>query len=99
MKVYITITGTYFYHGHDFIEKGMMLRLEKEKDCKVDNESVAVLLDGIGKIGNVANSVRTVVGQSYSAGRLYDKIGDTAMAEVVYILPEAVLCTIEIETT
>ena len=33
-------------------------------------------------------------GESYSAGRLYDKIqGDVAYGRVLYVLPKGVLCT------
>ena len=34
----------------------------------------------------------TELGDSYSAGRLYDKIGDTAEGTVLYVLPRGVLC-------
>lgn len=39
----------------------------------------------------------TVVGESYSAGRLYDKIGDTAKGTVLYVLPKGVLCVLKVE--
>ena len=48
----------------------------------------------MGVIGYVANSVPTVLGESYSAGRLYDKIGDEAEGKVIHILPEALLCVL-----
>ena len=34
-------------------------------------------MDGLGLIGYVANSPYTVLGESMSAGRLYDKIEET----------------------
>ena len=37
-----------------------------------DKEAISVNLAGLGKIGYVANSPYTVLGESYSAGRLYD---------------------------
>lgn len=42
-------------------------------------------MPGLGLIGYVANSYKTVIGESYSAGRLYDKIGDTAVGTVMYL--------------
>mgnify|MGYP000924214525 FL=1 len=51
-------------------------------------------LEGLGKVGYVANSPHSVVGNSYSAGRLYDKIGDSAEGKVLYVLPQGVLCTL-----
>ena len=47
---------------------------------------------GIGQIGWVANSVHTVIGETYSAGRLYDKIGDAAEGKVLYNMSSAIIC-------
>ena len=55
-------------------------------------KKLLVKLPGLGTIGYVANSVRTVLGDSYSAGRLYDKIGDTAAGIVAYNLVNGVVC-------
>lgn len=77
-KIFITLTGTKHYFGNDFLEKGMKIRLEKEPDNEYDKEAIKVTYEGLGKIGYVANSSYTVIGESMSAGRLYDKIGDTA---------------------
>ena len=81
-KIFITLTGTKHYFGNDFLEKGMKIRLEKEPDNEYDKEAIKVTYEGLGKIGYVANSSYTVIGESMSAGRLYDKIGDTAYVPV-----------------
>ena len=94
MKTYFTITGTKHYYGQDFFEKGMKVRLEKEPDNKVDREAIKVLMDGIGHIGYVANSPYTVIGESCSAGRLYDRIGDKAKGKVVLVMEKGVLCVL-----
>ena len=62
----------------------------KEPDNEYDTEAIKVEMPGIGHIGYVANSPYTVVGESYSAGRLYDKIGDTAKGTGLTI-PSSVL--------
>ena len=77
-KVFITLTGTKYYYGNDFLKKGMKIRLEKEPDNEYDKEAIKVTCEGLGKIGYVANSSYTVMGESMSAGRVYDKIGDKA---------------------
>lgn len=82
-KIFITLTGTKHYFGNDFLEKGMKIRLEKEPDNEYDKEAIKVTYEGLGKIGYVANSSYTVIGESMSAGRLYDKIGDTAYLRVI----------------
>ena len=55
-KVYFTIAGTHHYYGKEFIESGMEVRLVKEPDNKYDKEAIKVELEGLGKIGYVANS-------------------------------------------
>ena len=91
-KIFFTITGTSKRYGHSFFEKDMVVRLVKEPDNEVDKEAIKVELEGIGQVGYVANSPYTVLGESYSAGRLYDKIGDTAEGTVLYVLSNGVLC-------
>lgn len=96
-KKYITITGMYHYHGAEFLERGMDIILEKDHENEYDSEAIQAKIPGIGKIGYVANSVRTVLGESMSGGRLYDKIGETAEATVAFILPAGVICEVELE--
>ncbi len=94
-RIYFTLTGTNHRYGSDFIEPGMSLRLVKETDNEVDSEAISVEMEGLGQVGYVANSPYTVEGESYSAGRLYDKIGDTAAGTVLYVLQKGVLCYVE----
>ncbi len=91
-KIYFTVTGTWHYYGQEFLEPGMRVNLVKDPDNEYDKEAIRVEMEGLGKIGFVANSPQTVKGESYSAGRLYDKIGDSAAGVVKYLLPEGVLC-------
>ncbi len=93
--IYITITGTCHYYGQEFIEPGMTIRLIKEPDNEHDREAIRAEMDGLGKVGYVANSPHTVIGESYSAGRLYDKVADTSGATVLYVLPRGILCKVE----
>lgn len=97
MKIWFTLTGTNHYLGDDFLEKGMKVRLEKEPDNKYDREAIKVMMKGLGHIGYVANSPYTVVGECYSAGRLYDKIGDTAKGKVFMVMSKGVLCWLDTE--
>lgn len=70
----------------------MEIHLTKEKDNEYDKEAISVNLPGLGKIGYVANSPYTVLGESYSAGRLYDKISEEASGKVRFILDKGVIC-------
>ena len=85
-KLYFTMAGCSHYFGNDFMEKGMKVKLEKEPDNEYDKEAIQVKIKGLGKIGYVANSPFTVKGESMSAGRLYDKIGDKEKGKVVFVV-------------
>ena len=76
------------------MEKGMKVRLEKEPDNEHDKEAIKVMVKGLGKVGYVANSPYTVIGESWSAGRLYDKIGDKAKGKVMMTMGKGVLCVL-----
>lgn len=93
-RIFFTITGTKHHFGHEFFEPKMTVKLIKEPDNEADKEAIRVELEGLGLVGYVANSPYTVAGESYSAGRLYDKIGDTAEGTVLYVLPNGVLCCV-----
>ncbi len=94
MKKFITITGIKHYYGHAAFKKGMKLQLVKEPDNLHDKEAIRAERKGLGKVGYVANSSYSVLGECMSAGRVYDKMGDTATAKVKYILPQGVICKI-----
>lgn len=93
--IYFTVTGTWHYYGQEFLEPGMRVDLIKDQDNEYDKEAIRAEMEGLGKIGYVANSPQTVLGESCSAGRLYDKIGDKASGEVMYLLPKGVLCRLK----
>ena len=96
-KIYFTITGTQFYHGSDFLKPGMKVRLEKEPDNRYDKEAIKVSAKGLGlgQIGYVANSIKTVIGESWSAGRMYDHFDKKATGTVKVVLPTGVICRLE----
>ena len=93
-KVYFTLTGTKHYYGKEFLKPGMKLLLEKEPDNEYDKEAIIVKMEGLGKLGYVANSPYTVLGDSLSAGRLYDRIGKRACGKVIMVTPQGTLCKI-----
>ena len=93
-KVYITITGTKYFYGKEFLEPKMEVVLKKEPDNEHDAEAIRVEYPGLSKIGYVANSAKSVIGESYRAGRLYDRIGKKAKAKVLIVLDNAVICKV-----
>jgi len=91
-KVYFTLTGTNHYYGKDFLKPGMRVKLIKESENEYDADAIRVEVEGLGKCGYVANSYHTVIGESLSAGRLYDRIGKKANAKVKLVTERGVLC-------
>ena len=91
-NIYFTITGCNHHLGTKFFEKGMSVKLIKEPDNDWDKEAIKVEVDGLGTVGHVANSVHTVLGESYSAGRIYDLIGDNTTGSVVFVLDGGIIC-------
>ena len=95
MRIYFTIAGSGHYFGQEFMEKDMPVRLEKEPDNDYDKEAIKVMMEGLGLVGYVANSPYTVLGESKSAGRMYDLMKKKAKGNVVTVTPRGVICTLK----
>ncbi|MCR5291316.1 MAG: HIRAN domain-containing protein [Eubacterium sp.] len=91
-KIYFTIAGMNYYYGTDIVKKETRVNLVKEPDNKYDREAILVEIPGLGAIGHVANSVNTVLGECYSAGRLYDRFKKKAKGKVVAVSERGVVC-------
>ncbi len=90
-NMYITVTGLNHYYGKTPFKIGTIVKISKEPDNDYDAEAIKVTLPQINTIGYVANSTYTVLGGTMSAGRLYDKIGDFAFAEVMFITHSSII--------
>lgn len=95
--IIFTITGMNHYYGSDFLEKGMKVKLVKEPDNEYDKEAIRVEMKGLGKIGYVANSAHTVLGESYSAGRMYDLMKKKAKGKVLIVTHRGAICELKEE--
>ncbi len=91
MENLLTITGINYYYEDKPFKIGKVVRLRKDKQNTIDDEAIAVDLPFVGVIGYVANSVNTVYRGTQSAGRIYDKIKDTAYAEIIVITHSSVI--------
>ena len=94
-EIFFTIAGTNHYFGSDFMKQGMKVKLIKEPDNEHDREAIRVELKGLGKVGYVANSPYTVLGESMSAGRIYDRIGDGAKGKILIVTSRGVVCQLK----
>lgn len=97
-KIYFTLVGEHLFYGHAVLEKGMDLVLVKNPSNEYDPETIEIKAEGLDTIAYVANSVATRKGDSYSAGRLYDKIGDNVRAKIEYVLNYGALCSVCIDS-
>ena len=97
-KMYFTVTGMNHRYGTEFLNRGDVVRLVKEPDNEYDKEAIKVEMEGLGTIGYVANSWQTVVGESYSAGRLYDKIPEVTYGKIIHVLKKEAVGVIDPET-
>lgn len=93
-NTYVTITGTHNYLGMKPFKVGRVVRLTKEPDNPYDCEAIKIELPYLDTVGYVANSAHTVFEGTNSAGRLYDKIGDTAYARVMFITHSSVIARV-----
>ena len=93
-NIFVTITGQNHYLGMKPYKIGRIVKLVKDKDNEYDEDAIAVVLPFIDVIGYIANSTNTVFQGTYSAGRLYDKIGDSAFAEVMFITHSSVIARV-----
>lgn len=91
---FVTITATDYYLGLKPFKIGRKVRLVKEKENDYDSEAIRVELPYIDTIGYVANSIKTVYDGTLSAGRVYEKIGEKAVAQVMFITHSAVIAKI-----
>ena len=92
---YFTIAGTNHYYGNDFMEPGMKVTLIKEPENEVDSEAIRVEMEGLGKIGYVAATPYTRLGESVSAGRLGVEFDENATGTIKYVLENGVLCVLD----
>ena len=90
--MYITITSFNNMHGEKALKIEGIVKLVKEPDNKYDKEAILVKLPGLGGIGHVANSVNTVLGECYSAGRLYEHFKKKAKGKVVAVTSKGAVC-------
>jgi hypothetical protein len=71
-----------------------VVKLVKEKDNEYDEDAIRVELPFIDTIGYVANSTSSVYKGTHSAGRLYDKIGDEAFAQIMFVTHSSAIALI-----
>lgn len=86
--VFITLIGSPLRHYNVPVKVGDKVCLVKEPNNPADNEAIKVQDSKKEDIGYVSNSVQTVAQGTWSAGRLYDKIGNCHLAKIKFVHPD-----------
>lgn len=97
MEIMITITGIQHYIEPEELNPNQEISLKKEPNNKFDSEAIAVYINDSMQIGYVAKSTHTQAKGTYSAGRLYDKIGETCKAKILVLIHNTAIATVSIE--
>jgi hypothetical protein len=93
-KIYITIGHIEEFVSYDRVNVNDELKLKKDRDNRYDDEAIAVYDMRDSKVGYVANSVHSVARGTYSAGRLYEKMGDEAVCRVMFKTEEMAIAVV-----
>ena len=93
-ELFTTIVGLKNYEGSKVFKIGSIVKLVKEPDNDYDLEAIACEIRYIGKTGYIANSTKTVIKGTMSAGRIYDKIGDMSFCEVKFVSNDSVIAKV-----
>ena len=84
--MYITIMAFDNLHGSKPLVLDANVKLREDPENKHDSEAIACEMRYFGKIGYLANSTRTVVRGTMSAGRLYDKISEEYFSRIKFVI-------------
>ena len=87
-SIYITINHLDDFQSVPFLKPGDHLVLRKDRNNIYDDEAIVVYKESKAKVGYVANSVHSVARGTYSAGRLYDRIGDETECIIKFVFQE-----------
>jgi len=90
-EIFVSIVGVNHYFGAEIFSVGQRLKLVKDYDNRYDDEAIMVEIEGVGKVGYVANSTYTVARGTRSAGRIYDSFEKITYCEVVFIVKDTII--------
>ena len=93
-KKYVTITGVNFYYGREVFHIGKKFYCRKDYFNSYDTEAIEVIDRALGTVGYVANSVTTIATGTMSAGRIYDRVGETFLIRVMFITNTKIICEV-----
>lgn len=92
---FVTITGFKNYFDSKPFRIGALVRCEKQPDNPYDSEAIRCTMPGLGTVGYIANSARTVAGGTMSAGRVYDKVPTKFYVRVMFKTCTKIICRVD----
>ena len=92
---FVTITGFKNQQGKEPFSIGKQFLCKKEPENAYDNEAIKILNCCGETLGYIANSVHTKANGTFSAGRIYDKVGECFVIEVCFSTDTKIICKIE----
>ena len=92
--MFVTITGVNHYYGLKPFKVGGIVKLVKDKENDYDSDAIEVRMPCIDAVGFVANSPNTTIKGTYSAGRIYDSVGDYCYARVMFVTHSSVIALV-----
>lgn len=90
----LTITHIHSHLADHALRPGQILLLKKDHDNPFDDEAIKAFRSKDIPCGYVANSVSTVARGSFSAGRLYDRIGEECEAEILFLFEDCLIARV-----
>lgn len=93
-EIYVTVTGFASYYGIKAFKIGRTLRLRKEPENDYDAEAIRAEIQNLGKVGYVANSMRTRANGTMSAGYIYSMFDTYCYAKIMFTTQSKVIVKI-----
>lgn len=91
---YVSIVGFKHYFDKRPFAIGTRLLCVKEQDNAYDCEAIKVTFPVLGTVGYLANSVQTKANGTFSAGRIYEQVGEKFIVEVAFSTHSTVIARI-----
>ncbi len=91
---YVSIVGFKNYFDKRPFAVGTKLLCVKEPDNVFDSEAIKVMFPVLGTVGYIANSIQTKANGTFSAGRIYEKMGEKFIVQVMFLTPSTVIAKV-----
>ncbi len=92
--MFVTVTGFSHYWDKKPFSIGQQLLCAKEPQNPHDSEAIAVFTLGGYQVGYLANGVKTKANGTFSAARIYDRVGNCFLIEVCFSTDTKIICQV-----